>query len=46
MCGCVTTEQKALITFYKAFKYPYLSYGDNLYEKAFNASFHEKIESA
>ena len=35
----------ALITIYKAFVRPHLDYGDILYEQAFNASFHEKLES-
>ena len=35
----------ALITIYKSFIRPYLDYGDILYEKAFNESFHQKIES-
>ena len=35
----------ALITIYKPFIRPYLNYGDILYDKAFNASFHQKIES-
>ena len=34
-----------LITIYKAFICPYLDYGDILYDKALNASFHQKIES-
>ena len=35
----------ALITIYKAFVRPHLDYGDVLYDQAFNASFHEKLES-
>ena len=35
----------ALITIYKSFIRPYLDYGDILYDKAFNASFNQKIES-
>ena len=35
----------ALITIYKAFVRPHLDYGDVLYDKAFNTSFHEKLES-
>ena len=35
----------ALITIYKYFIRPYLDYGDILYYKAFNESFHQKIES-
>ena len=34
----------ALITIYKSFIRPYLDYGDILYDKAFNESFHQKIE--
>ena len=45
MRKCAITEQKALITIYKAFNRPYLNYGDNFYDKAFNASFHQKMES-
>ena len=35
----------ALINIYKSFIRPYLDYGDILYDKAFNESFHQKIES-
>ena len=35
----------ALITIYKAFVRPHLDYGDVLYDQAFNASFHDKLES-
>ena len=35
----------ALITIYKAFVRPHLDYGDVLYDQAFNALFHEKLES-
>ena len=35
----------ALITIYKSFIHPYLNYGDILYDKVFNVSFHQKIES-
>ena len=34
-----------LKTIYKAFVRPHLDYGDVLYDQAFNASFHEKLES-
>ena len=34
-----------LVTIYKSFIRPYLDCGDILYDKAFNASFHQKIES-
>ena len=37
--------RQALITIYKSFIRPYLDYGDIFYDKAFNASFHQKIES-
>ena len=37
--------KQALITIYKFFIHPYLDYGDFLYDKAFNESFHQKIES-
>ena len=37
--------RQALITIYKSFIRPYLDYGDILYDKAFNESFHQKIES-
>ena len=37
--------RNALITIYKSFVRPYQDYGDILYDKAFNASFHLKIES-
>ena len=35
----------ALITIYKAFVRPHVDYGDVLYDQAFNALFHEKLES-
>ena len=35
----------ALITIYKSFIRPYLDYGDILYDKTFNESFHQKIKS-
>ena len=34
-----------LITIYRAFICPYPDYGDILYNKGFNSSFHQKIES-
>ena len=37
--------RQALVTIYKAFVRPYLDYGDVLCYKAFNNSFHAKIES-
>ena len=38
--------RQALITIDKYFICPYLYYGNILYDKAFNESFHQKIESA
>ena len=35
----------ALITIYKSFVRPHLDYSDVLYDQAFNASFHLKLES-
>ena len=35
----------ALITIYQAFVRPHFDYSDVLYDQAFNASFHEKLES-
>ena len=37
--------RQALITIYKSFIRPYLDYGNILYDKLFNESFHQKIES-
>ena len=37
--------QSALLTVYKSFIRPLLDYGDIIYDKAFNESFHEKLES-
>ena len=36
--------RQALVTIYKAFIRPHLDYGDVLYDKAFNSSFHAKME--
>ena len=36
---------QVLVTIYKAFVRPHLDYGDVFYDKAFNNSFHAKIES-
>ena len=36
--------RSALITIYKAFIRPNLDYGDGIYDEAFNASFHHKLE--
>ena len=35
----------ALLTIYKPFIRPHLDYGDIKYDKAFNESFHAKLES-
>ena len=37
--------QSALLTIYKSFIRPHLDYGDIIYDKAFNESFHAKLES-
>ena len=37
--------REALTTIYKAFVRPHLDYGDVLFDQAFNASIHEKLES-
>ena len=37
--------QSALLTVYKSFIRPLLDYGDIVYDKAFNESFHEKLDS-
>ena len=37
--------RSALITIYKSFIRPHLDYGDKIYDKAFNESFHAKLES-
>ena len=37
--------REALTTIYKVFIRPHLDYGDVLFDQAFNASFHEKLES-
>ena len=39
-----TLPRQALITIYKAFIRPHLDYGDILYDQAYNASFHQKLE--
>ena len=35
----------SLLTVYKTFVRPYLDYGDVIYDKVFNQSFHKKCES-
>ena len=37
--------RKSLITVYKSFIRPHLDYGDIIYDQAYNASFHRKLES-
>ena len=37
--------RSALITIYKLFIRPHLDYGDIIYDKTFNESFHAKLES-
>ena len=37
--------RSALLTIYKSFIRPHLDYGDIICDKAFNASFHAKLES-
>ena len=37
--------RSALLTVYKSFIRPLLDYGDIIYDKAFNESFHKKLES-
>ena len=37
--------RSALLTVYKSFIRPLLDYGDMIYDKAFNESFHDKLES-
>ena len=39
-----TLPRQVLITIYKAFVRPHLDYGDILYDQAYNASFHQKLE--
>ena len=38
-------SRSALLTIYKSFIRPHLDYGDIMYDKAFNKSFHSKMES-
>ena len=37
--------RSALLTIYKSFIRPHLDYGDIIYDKAFNESFHAKLQS-
>ena len=37
-------SRSALITIYRAFARPHLDYGDIIYDKAYNGSFHHKLE--
>ena len=36
--------RSALLTIYKSFIRPLLDYGDIIYDQAYNASFHQKLE--
>ena len=36
--------RSALLTIYKSFIRPHLDYGDIIYDQAYNASFHQKLE--
>ena len=37
--------RQSLITIYKSFIRPHLDYGDIIYDRAYNSSFHQNIES-
>ena len=37
--------RKSLITVHKSFIRPHIDYGDIIYDQAYNASFHRKLES-
>ena len=37
--------RKSVITVYKSFIGPHMNYGDIIYDQAYNASFHRKLES-
>ena len=37
--------QSTLLTIYKSFIRPHVDYGDIIYDKTFNQSFHAKLES-
>ena len=40
-----TLPRTSLITIFKSFKWPHLDYGDIIYDRAYNTSFHQNIES-
>ena len=40
-----TLPRKSLVTTYKSFNRPHLDYGDVVYDRAFNKSFHQSRES-
>ena len=39
------STRQPLLTIYKSFIRPHLDYGDTIYDQAYTASFHQKIES-
>ena len=41
----LTLPRKSLVTTYKSFNRPHLDYGDVVYDRAFNKSFHQSRES-
>ena len=41
----VVLPRPSLVTIYKAFIRPHLDYGDIIYDRAYNESFHQKLES-
>ena len=41
----ITLPRLSLLTIYKSFIRPHLDYGDVIYDQAYTASFHQKIES-
>ena len=40
-----TLPRKSLLTIYKSFIRPHLDYGDVIYDRAYNESFHQNLES-
>ena len=38
-------SRHSLITIYKTFIRPHLDYGDAIYDRAFNESFHQRLDS-